>query len=211
MHHTNSADDKRIFTHEVKTKPHNILPLRIVGGIYAVQSERPVHHGGSGLEFPLHDGRTGLRDPGSDQQTDDPATQPDPSPMHLVRLHPPLLLHVQGFHENEITVSISHYRPQTKLREGNVFTLVCQSFCSQDAMGQLQATPPGRHPLWADSPPRANTPLGADSPPPRADTLHPGQTPPIWVIYCVCILAQIRSGQMRAVCILLECCSCLQY
>ena len=85
-----------------------IFSMCIVGGVYAVQSERPVHHGGSGLELPLHDGRTRLRHPGSDQQTDDPATQPDPTPLHLLRLHPPLLLHVQGLHENEATVSISH-------------------------------------------------------------------------------------------------------
>ena len=30
-----------------------------------------------------------------------------------------------------ILSDLLHYRPQTKLREGNVFTPVCQSFCSQ--------------------------------------------------------------------------------
>ena len=52
------------------------------------------------------------------------------------------------------------YRPQTMLPEGNVFTPVCQSFCSQGrgvsqhAMGGAVhpfvppgQTPPGRHPL----------------------------------------------------------------
>ena len=160
----------------------------IVGGVYAVQSERSVHHGGSGVELPLHDGRTGLRDSGSDQQTDDPSTEPDPPPVHLVRLHPPLILHVQGLHENEVTVSISHYRPQTKLREGNVFTPVCRSFCSQ-GMGCIPAC---NGPVTGNPPP-VDTPFGQTAP-----TLgrhpHPGQTLPIWVIYCVYILAQKRSN-----------------
>ena len=51
------------------------------------------------------------------------------------------------------------YRPQTKLRKGNVFTPVCQSFCSRGGGGclpqcMLGYTPPsptdaplGRHPL----------------------------------------------------------------
>ena len=159
----------------------------IVGGVYAVQSERSVHHGGSGVELPLHDGRTGLRDSGSDQQTDDPSTEPDPPPVHLVRLHPPLILHVQGLHENEVTVSISHYRPQTKLREGNVFTPVCRSFCSQ-VMGCIPAC---NGPVTSIPP--VDTPYGQTAP-----TLgrhpHPGQTLPIWVIYCVYILAQKRSN-----------------
>ena len=37
-----------------------------------------------------------------------------------------------------ITESIKtsiYYRPQTKLREGNVFTPVCQSFCSRGGGG----------------------------------------------------------------------------
>ena len=44
------------------------------------------------------------------------------------------------------------YRPQTKLRKGNVFTSVCQEFCSQ---GEVYTSP------WAD------TLLRADTPPPR--------------------------------------------
>ena len=41
-----------------------------------------------------------------------------------------------------------HYRPRTKLRKGNVFTPVCQSFCSQEwclPQCMLENTPLGRH------------------------------------------------------------------
>ena len=40
------------------------------------------------------------------------------------------------------------YRPQTKLRKGNVFTSVCQEFCPQEGGGVHPQTdlPPGRHP-----------------------------------------------------------------
>ena len=63
----------------------------------------------------------------------------------------------------------SFYGPQTKLRKGNVFTPVCQSFHSQGGVpAPVHAgihTPPGRHP-------RADTPLGR----PLRQT-PPGQTP----------------------------------
>ena len=45
-----------------------------------------------------------------------------------------------------------YYRPQMKLREGNVFTPVCQSFCSQGGLPKCmleytpRETPWGRHP-----------------------------------------------------------------
>ena len=72
------------------------------------------------------------------------------------------------FHTNltlivNLTLKTSfNYRQQTKLREGNVFTPVCQSFCSQEGVwpwalwvclplgpgeGGVWQTPPGRHPL----------------------------------------------------------------
>ena len=39
------------------------------------------------------------------------------------------------------------YRPQTKLWEGNVFTPVCRSFCSQGGLPHIPGRyPPGRHP-----------------------------------------------------------------
>ena len=63
----------------------------------------------------------------------------------------------------------NNYRPQTKLRKGNVFTSMCQEFCPQGGVCHTlpwQAdTPPGRQtPPWAD-PPQADTPR-ADTPPP---------------------------------------------
>ena len=42
------------------------------------------------------------------------------------------------------------YRPQTKLWKGNVFTLVCQSFCSQGRVS-ARGMYPSMH--WADPPP----------------------------------------------------------
>ena len=48
------------------------------------------------------------------------------------------------------------YRSQTKLRKGNVFTPVCQSFCSQGGVcpsAILGYTPPSRHPPGQTSPP----------------------------------------------------------
>ena len=50
--------------------------------------------------------------------------------------------------------SARYYRPQTKLRKGNVFTSVCQEFC-----------PHGRrsvHPPWADTPLPRQTASAAD-------------------------------------------------
>ena len=44
---------------------------------------------------------------------------------------------------------VLYYRPQTKLRKGNVFTPVCQSFCSGGVSGPVHAGirhPTGRHP-----------------------------------------------------------------
>ena len=87
--------------------------------------------------------------------------------------------------------NIAYYRPQTKLRKGNVFTSMRQEFCPQGAgvhpprQTLLTNTPLGRHPApWADSP-QVDTPLGrhpwTDTP---GQTLHPlgrhpthGQTP----------------------------------
>ena len=90
----------------------------------------------------------------------------------------------------------SYYRPQTKLRKGNVFTPVCQSFCSQGVCipactghtlpGQtlpLGRHPPGRHPprqthSWADTHPPGRHPSWADTHPLGRCT-PPGQTPPL--------------------------------
>ena len=84
-----------------------------------------------------------------------------------------------------------HYRPQTKLRKGNVFTPVCQSFCSQGGLPSAYwDTPPWVDTPWADTSP-GQTPLLGRHPSP-ADTLlsrHP----------------HTRRLLLRMVCILLEC------
>ena len=83
---------------------------------------------------------------------------------------------------------VPHFLPiATKLLEGNLFTPVCQSFCSEGGWGVCLSvcwdsrppTPPGTDPPGADSPPGADTPStppGADNPHRRR---HPReQTPP---------------------------------
>ena len=85
----------------------------------------------------------------------------------------------------------AHYRLQTKLRKGNVFTSMCQEFCPggqclpQCMLGNTHPgrQPPGQTPSWADTPlgrhPPGQTPLSrhpqADTPP--GQTHPPGQTP----------------------------------
>ena len=54
----------------------------------------------------------------------------------------------------------------TQLRQGNVFTPVCQLFCSHEGRGVSgRHTPSGQTPLLADTPP-ADTPLTGRHPPP---------------------------------------------
>ena len=72
--------------------------------------------------------------------------------------------------------SPNHFdRPQTKLRKGNVFTPVCQSFCSRGG-GEVSVLvhagihPQGRHPPWTDTP-WQTPPLGRH---PRTDTPRDG-------------------------------------
>ena len=55
-------------------------------------------------------------------------------------------------------ISLSHfsfYRPQTKLRKGNVFTPVCQLFCSR---GEVSASVHAGIPPWAGTPPLGRHP-----------------------------------------------------
>ena len=71
-----------------------------------------------------------------------------------------------------------YYRPQTKLRKGNVFTSVCQEFCQQGGCvcqtptpAPRQAdTPPVDIPWQANTPPPTDTPLGRHPSPWQADT-----------------------------------------
>ena len=63
-------------------------------------------------------------------------------------------------------LNIRFLPPATKLQQSNIFTGVCQSFCSQGGGGVWQ-TPPGRHsprqtPPWTDIP--GQTPHQADNP-----------------------------------------------
>ena len=85
--------------------------------------------------------------------------------------------------------AIAEETPQTKLRKGNVFTPVCQLFCSQGGVclsacwdTPPSPTPPVRHPLGRHTtlgrhtplcrhPPQADTPSLADTP--QADTPCP--------------------------------------
>ena len=58
-------------------------------------------------------------------------------------------------------VSVYHYRPQTKLRKGNVFTHVCHSVHRGGCLPGVGVYP-SMH--WADTP--RQTPSMADTPPP---------------------------------------------
>ena len=81
--------------------------------------------------------------------------------------------------------NITFYRPQRSC-EGYVFTLVCQSFCSQGgvpAPGGTYPHPPGRYPPPAGTPPGRYTPWAGTPPAPRRYTpwqVHPlgRYTPP---------------------------------
>ena len=57
--------------------------------------------------------------------------------IHVVRLDPGININL-----------IYHYRPQMKLWEGNMFTPVCQLFCSQGDGVSMTETPPGQRPPW---------------------------------------------------------------
>ena len=62
--------------------------------------------------------------------------------------------------ESESEIKFHFYCPQTKLRKGNGFTPVCQSFCSQGGSAPVHAGihhPTGQTPPWADTP-RADNP-----------------------------------------------------
>ena len=60
-----------------------------------------------------------------------------------------------------------------KLRKGNVYTPVCQSFCSERGGGLPDRDPPGQRPPWTETP-RTETPLDRDP----LDRDPPGQRPP---------------------------------
>lgn len=68
------------------------------------QSQRPVHHGRTGLQFPVHNGRPGLHHPGPLQRTQHSQTQPLPVALHRRHQRPPQLLHGQSLHAHEAAV-----------------------------------------------------------------------------------------------------------
>ena len=74
-----------------------------------------------------------------------------------------------GYLRNPLVLSRFHYRPQTKLRKGNVFTPVCQSFCSRG--GGISA-------CTGQTPPRADTPAPGQTPPTPPGRHPPGRQPP---------------------------------
>ena len=78
------------------------------------------------------------------------------------------------------------YRPQTKLRKGNILTPVCQSFCSDG--GCLPQCMLGYTP-WADTPP-GQTPPGRHPPGRYPPGQTPLQTPPLQMVRILleCIL-----------------------
>ena len=85
----------------------------------------------------------------------------------------------------------SFYRPQRSCGQGNIFTPVCHSFCSQGGRGSAsvhagispwEQTPPQEQTPPRTRPPQEQTPLDQTPPgsrhPPGPDTTPPDQTPP---------------------------------
>ena len=82
------------------------------------------------------------------------------------------------------SMKIYYYRPQRSCGQGNIFTPVCHSFCSQGG-GEVclsacwDTTPQTRHHPPQTRPPPEQTPIHPlDQTPPGADTHPPEQTPP---------------------------------
>ena len=74
---------------------------------------------------------------------------------------------------------VLYYRPQTKLSEGNVFTLVCHSFFRGKGSFPLDTEapgvrpPPDRDPLDTDPPGQRPPPGLTSSGSPKAGVMHP--------------------------------------
>ena len=118
--------------------------------------------------------------------------------MHLpnLRLHTLLVRFHRKYHPFVVykgipgQVFLIFFPPATKLRQGNVFTPVCQSFCSQrgwaDPPGVGQTPPLDADPPWMQTPrvgrpPQMQTPTPLDADPPWVG-LTPGgwADPPGW-------------------------------
>ena len=71
------------------------------------------------------------------------------------------------------------YQPQRSCGQGNVFTGVCHSFCSQGGLQKPPLLGPGRTPLGPRRPPwTKETPLGPRRPPQTKETPRTKETPP---------------------------------
>ena len=69
--------------------------------------------------------------------------------------------------------SVNFYRPQRSCGQGNIFTPVCHSFCSQGGRGSAS--------VHAGIPPREQTqPPREQTQPPREQTQPPGSRHPLW-------------------------------
>ena len=122
---------------------------------------------------------------------------PIPSPCTDRPLHPfspPSNMDYQQASSSHWTEMPSCYRPQTKLREGNVFTPVCKSFCSdegnvsQHAMGMEVCTSTCN---------KGCLPVGADTWPgqtPPRRTNEAGGTYPTGIHSCSVLCASLSSG-----------------
>lgn len=77
----------------------------LLGGLYAVQSERSVHNGRSGIQFLVHPGRTGICSPGPHSQSQHAQAQSHSAHLRGIPLHHSFILHVLDIHEDEAAVS----------------------------------------------------------------------------------------------------------
>ena len=82
------------------------------------------------------------------------------------------------------------YRPQMKVRKGNVFTSVCQEFCPHWVYPSMHW---GRHPSWSDTPwsdtPWSDTPPGQTLPSDQTAPLvrHPPDCPCSILLECILV------------------------
>ena len=86
-----------------------------------------------------------------------------------------------------------YYRPQRSCGQGNIFTPVCHSFCSQGGEGVClntcwDTTRPDQTPPGADTP-LEQTPPGADHPPPGSRLQHTVYERPVRILLeCILVL-----------------------
>ena len=105
------------------------------------------------------------------------------TPCPLATIQPLMLIPGRHFCI-EFTQQIVYYRPQRSCGQGNIFTPVCHSFCSQGGSASVHAgippPRPGRPPQTRLTPPRdqADPPGTRQTPLDQADPPGPGRHPP---------------------------------